>query len=107
LQDYGCRWSCEVVNLYYKPKLGLSDFRVWRYEAVDRYVVAVHLAWAYVERRFVEERGAEIKCPGDLIRRHRGEHIKALLKAAVSMAYDGATPDQVLQRFLPWEPQVV
>jgi DDE superfamily endonuclease len=105
LQDYGCRWSCEVVNLYYKPHLGLSDFRVWSYEAVDRYVVAVHLAWAYVERRFVNERGAEIKCPGDLIGRHREEHAEALLEAAVRMALDGASLDQVLQRFLRREPQ--
>jgi hypothetical protein len=107
LQDYGCRWSCEVVNLYYKPQLGLSDFRVWSYEAVDRYVVAVHLAWAYVERRFVEERGAEIKCPGDLIRRHREEHVEAWLEAAVRMALDGASLDQVLQRFLRRKPQNV
>jgi len=107
LQDYGCRWSCEVVNLYYKPQLGLSDFRVWSYEAVDRYVVAVHLAWAYVERRFVEERGAEIKCPGDLIRRHREEHAEAWLEAAVRMALDGAPLEQVLQRFLRRKPQTM
>lgn len=107
LQDYGCRWSCEVVNFYLKVQLGLSDFRVWRYEAVDKYVVAVHLAWAYVERRFVEERGAEIKCPGDLIRRHREEHAEAWLEAAVVMALEGATRDQVLQRFLRREPQIV
>ncbi len=107
LQDYGCRWSCEVVNFYLKVQLGLSDFRVWRYEAVDKYVVAVHLAWAYVERRFVEERGAEVKCPGDLIRRHRDEHAEAWLEAAVRMAIDGATLDQVLQRFLRREPRTV
>jgi hypothetical protein len=63
-------------------------------------VVAVHLAWAYVERRLVEERGPEIKCPGDLILRHREEHAETALKAAVGMALDGATLDQVLQRFL-------
>jgi hypothetical protein len=67
---------------------------------VDKYVVAVHLAWAYVERRLVEERGSEIKCSGDLIRRHREEHAESLLKAAVGMALEGATLDQVLQRFL-------
>jgi len=106
LQDYSCRWSCEVVNFYLKTRLGLSDFRVWRYEAVDKYVVAVHLAWAYVERRFVEERGAEIKCPGDLIRRHREEHAEAWLEAAVVMAREGATLDQVLQRFLRREAAV-
>lgn len=100
LQGYSGRWSCEVVNFYTQRKLGIEDFRLWRYEAVDRYVVAVHLAWAYIEQRFFKERGSEIKCYGDLIRRHREEHAEAWLEAAVRMTQDGATLDQVLQRFL-------
>jgi hypothetical protein len=104
LQGYSGRWSCEVVNLYARTKLGIEDFRLRRYEAVDRYPVAVHLAWAYVERRFAEERGPQIKCYGDLIRRHREEHAEAQLKAAVGMTLEGAALDQVLQRFLRREP---
>ena len=57
-------------------------------------------AWAYIERRLIKERDAQIKCCGDLIRRHREEHAETLLKAAVGMALGGATLDQVLQRFL-------
>jgi hypothetical protein len=105
LQGYGERWSCEVVNWYLKNSLGLSDFRVRSYEAVDKYLVAVHLALAYVERRFAQERGPEIKCCGDLIRRHREEHTEAWLTAAVVMAQEGASLDQVLQRFLKRKPQ--
>jgi hypothetical protein len=56
LQGYTGCWSCEVVNFYLKTQLGLADFRVRSFEACDKYVVAVHLAWAYVERRFVLER---------------------------------------------------
>jgi len=104
LQGYSGRWSCEVVNFYTRTKLGIEDFRLWRYEAVDRYLVAIHLAWAYVERRFVEERGPQIKCYGDLIRRHREEHAAAWLEAAVRMTQEGASLDQVLQRFLRREP---
>ncbi len=104
LQGYSGRWSCEVVNFYTQTKLGIEDFRLWRYEAVDRYLVAVQLAWAYVERRFVEERGPQIKCYGDLIRRHREEHAAAWLEAAVRMTQEGASLDQVLQRFLRREP---
>ena len=63
-------------------------------------MVAVHLAWAEVERRLVEEGGSEIKCSGDLIRRHREEHAETWLKAAVGMALDGATLDPGWQRFL-------
>lgn len=67
------RRSCGVANFYLKVQLGLANFRLWRYEAVDKYVVAAQLAWAYVERRLVKEHGSEIKCSGDLIRRHRDE----------------------------------
>jgi len=52
LQGYGGRWSCEVVNFYLKTQLGLADFRVQSYQAVDKYLVVVLLTWAYVERRF-------------------------------------------------------
>lgn len=100
LQGYTGRWSCEVVNFYLKVQLGLADFRLWHYEAVDKYVVAVHLAWACIERRFVKERNAQFNCCGDLIRRHREEHAETLFKAAVGMALEGATLNQVLQRFL-------
>ena len=55
-RGYGGRWSCEVVNFYTKTQLGLADFRVWSYEAVERYVIAVHLAWAYVEEQLVRTR---------------------------------------------------
>jgi hypothetical protein len=100
LQGYTGRWSCEVVNFYLKTQLGLADFRCWSYEAADKYLVAVHLAWAYVERRYHEEADAQVKCYGDLIRRHRDEHTLALLKAAVEMTQAGASLDQVLQRFV-------
>ena len=56
LQGYSGRWSCEVGNFYLKTQLGLSDFRVRAYQAVDKYLVVVLLTWAYVERRFEHER---------------------------------------------------
>jgi hypothetical protein len=74
LQGYGGRWSCEVDNFYLKTQLGLADFRVQSYEAVDKYLVAVQATWAYVERRFEQERSAQVKTYGDIIRRHRDEH---------------------------------
>ena len=61
LQGYRRRWSCEVDNFYLKTQVGLADFRVQCYEAVDKYMVVVLLAWADVERRFAQERSAQIK----------------------------------------------
>jgi hypothetical protein len=105
-QGYSGRWSCEVVNFYSQRRLGVEDFRLWYFKAVDRYLVAVHLGWAYVEQRFVKERGPQIKCHGDLIRRHREEHAAAWLIAALKMAQDGAPLEKALRRFLGGEPAV-
>lgn len=100
LQGYQGRWSCEVINFYLKTQLGLADFRVQSYEAVDKYMVVVLLTWAYVERRFQQERSAQIKTYGDIIRRHRDEHAITWLTGAINMALETGDPQVVLQRFL-------
>jgi hypothetical protein len=105
LQGYAWRWSCEVVNFYLKTQLGLADFRVQSYEAVDKYMVVVHLAWAYVEQRFAQERSAQIKTYGDIIRQHRDEHAIVWLTEAIEMAIATGDTDLVLQRFLRLETQ--
>jgi hypothetical protein len=107
LQGYRRRWSCEVDNFYLKTQMGLADFRVQCYEAVDKYMVVVVLAWAYVERRFEQERSAQIMTLGDLIRRHRDEHAIDWLKGAVEMAIETGNVELVLQRFLRLEAQPV
>jgi hypothetical protein len=100
LRGYGGRWTCEVVNFYTKTRLGLADFRVRSLEAVERYVVAAHLAWAYVEERFARERSAQIRCYGDVVRRHRDDHAAAWLRAAVEQGIRTGDVEQVLNRFL-------
>jgi hypothetical protein len=107
LQGYAWRWSCEVVNFYLKTQLGLADFRVRSYEAVDKYMVVIHLAWAYVEQRFALERSAQVKTYGDIIRQHRDEHAIVWLTEAIEMAIATGDTDLVLQRFLRLEAQPV
>jgi hypothetical protein len=104
LQGYSGRWSCEVGNFYLKTQLGLSDFRVRAYEAVDKYLVVVLLTWAYVERRFEQERSARIKTYGDLIRRHRDEHAIEWLTGAIEMMQETGNLQQVLQCYLRLNP---
>ncbi|MDP9315605.1 MAG: transposase [Chloroflexota bacterium] len=101
LQGYGRRWSCEVVNFYLKVQLGLADFRVQPYEAVAKWGVVVQIAWAYVEWRFAQERSAQVRCPADIIRRHRQEHVRSWLRGALQMALEVGAIDPVLERFLP------
>jgi hypothetical protein len=107
LQGYSWRWSCEVVNFYAKTQLGLADFRVRSYKAADRYMVVVHLAWAYVEQRFDRERSSQIQTYGDIIRQHRDEHAIDWLKGAVEMAIETEDVDLVLQHFLRLQSQTV
>jgi hypothetical protein len=104
LQGYSGRWSCEVGNFYLKTQLGLSDFRVRAYEAVDKYMVVVLLTWAYVERRLEQEHSTQIKTYGDLIRRHRDEHTVEWLTGAVKMMQETGDLQQVLQRYLRLDP---
>jgi hypothetical protein len=103
LQGYSGRWSCEVGNFYLKTQLGLCDFRVQSAEAVNKYLVVVLLTWAYVERRFAQERSAQIKTYGDLIRRHRDEHAIQWLTSALTMLQETSDIQQVLQRYLRLE----
>jgi hypothetical protein len=105
LQGYTWRWSCETVNFYLKNQVGLEDFRVQSYEAVDKFIVVVHLAWAYVEHRFAQERSAQLRTCGDIIRQHRDEHAIDWLKGAIEMAIETGDPDLVLQRFLRLQTQ--
>jgi hypothetical protein len=100
LQGYRGRWSCEVDNFYLKTQLGLADFRVRAYEAVDRYLVVVTLTWAYVEQRFACERSPQIKTYGDIIRRHQDEHAVDWLTGALEMLGETGDMQLVLHRFL-------
>jgi hypothetical protein len=104
LQGYGRRWSCEIDNLYLKSQLGLADFRVQRYAAVEKWCAVVQLAWAYIEWRYAQERSAQVRCPADLIRRHRDEHTRDWLTGALQMALEPGAIEPVLQRFLPATP---
>jgi hypothetical protein len=63
-------------------------------------MVVVLLTWAYVERRFEQERSTQIKTYGDLIRRHRDEHALTWLTGALQMMQETNDIQKVLQRFL-------
>jgi len=106
LQGYTWRWSCETVNFFLKVQLGLEDFRVQSYSAVDKYIVVVHVAWAYVEQRFAQECSTRVKTYGDIIRRHRDEHAIDWLAGAIEVAAQTGDIELTLQRFLRLEAQM-
>ena len=100
VQGYTWRWSCETANFYLKNRVGLADFRVQSYAAVDKYMVVVLLAWAYIEQRALRERAAQGKTHGDIIRQHRDEHAIDWLRSALQMVVETQDPDAVRQHFL-------
>jgi len=66
-------------------------------------MVVVLLTWAYVEQRFEQERSAQTKTYGDIIRRHRDEHAVDWLTGALEMMRETGDIQQVVQHFLRLE----
>jgi hypothetical protein len=100
LQLYGHRWGCETDNVYLKTRLGIGDFRVRPYEAVDKYVALVHLGLAYLQERFLHEPSRRLKSLADVIQLHRDEHAQDWLRGACEQAIATGDLEAVLNRFL-------
>ena len=106
LDFYRKRWPIEVENYYIKQFLGLGDFRVRSFEAVQKWYATVYLALLYLQWRFNHraesaKQAAASKTIPDFIRRHRYEHDKLLLIEACSMAIEVGAIEPVLARFAP------
>lgn len=100
LQIYGHRWGCETDTVYLKTRLGVGDFRVRSYEAVDKYVAVVQLGLAYRQHRLLHEHSSQIKTWADIIQLHRDEHARDWLRGACQEAIATGNLDRVLNHFL-------
>ena len=109
LQIYAHRWGCETDNVYLKSRLGLGDFRVRSYEAVDKFVAVVLLALAYLQHRLMLNTPAtpHLHSLADVIRLHREEHLRDWLTGACQEAIATGDIHAVLQRFLRLNPETV
>jgi hypothetical protein len=94
-----------VVNFDLKTQLGLADFRVQSYQAVDKSMVVVRLSWADLERRYEQARSTQIKLYGEIVRRHREEHAVDWLTGALEMLRESGSVQQVVQQFRRLESQ--
>lgn len=101
LRTYQKRWPIEVDNWYLKQALGLADFRVQSYAAVQKWFAIVYLALTYLQWRLQHAddlpRGATL---ADVIRVHRQEHARQLLTAACTLAAQLGQIQPVLKRFI-------
>jgi hypothetical protein len=103
LQWYAKRWNCEVDNTYLKLRLGLGDFRLQPYEAIDKFCAVVHLAWAYLQYRLGQTNDRQVRNPADVIRLHRDEHAQDWLRGACLEAVATGDLEAVLRRYLRQE----
>jgi hypothetical protein len=101
LSRYMKRWPCEVANLYLKTRLGLGDFRVRSFEAIEKFLVLAWLALAFLEWRLATAPQPQAKTLADVIRLQRHEHACQTLRAACEMALQTGDVDAVLARFAP------
>ncbi|NEP84520.1 MAG: transposase [Okeania sp. SIO3B3] len=108
LSTYQARWAIEVVNFYLKQALGLGDFRVQSYEAVEKWYAIVFLPLTYLQWRLQQPEPAErFHNLADGVRTHRLEHARHLLTTACEQAVQLGQVEPVLKRFiqpLPPEP---
>ena len=101
LTFYQKRWPIEVDNYYVKQLLGLGDFRVQSYEAVEKWFAIIFLAYTFLQWRLNHSRPDEqFKVVADVIRHHRQQHARRVLEAACELAAVCTDMSQVLQRFV-------
>jgi hypothetical protein len=102
LSRYQLRWSQEVDYWHVKLQLGLADFRVQSYEAIEKwyavvYLVLVYLHWRRYEQQQKTRRATSVS---EVIMMIREEHQEAVLRAACQEVADGGSVDEVVAKYL-------
>lgn len=111
LVRYGDRWPTEVDNFYLKTRLGLGDYQMQRFEAIEKFHAVVFLALAYLQYRLVQSLVAahqsgepptsdQPRTLADVIRLHRAEHDIQLLETVGQLALQCGSIAPVLSKFL-------
>ena len=99
---YGNRWPLEVDYWYLKQPLGLGDFRVQAYEAIEKWYAVLHLVLTFLQWRLHEawEQGQPLRSLADVIHQHRAEHAREVLTSACQEAIQMGSIEPILQRFI-------
>ena len=102
LNWYGNRWPLEVDYWYLKQLLGLGDFRVQAYEAIEKWYAVLHLLLTFLQWRLYEawDHGQPLRSLADAIHQHRAEHARETLISACQQAIQLGSIEPVLQRFI-------
>jgi len=103
LRYYQQRWPVEVDNFYLKVALGLGDFRVQSFEAIEKWFSVVLLAMNYLQYTLAENyvRTHTHQNLAEIIRQHRLGHLQSLLRRVAEEAHRSGNIEEVVQRFTP------
>ena len=103
LKYYQKRWPVEVDNFYLKEALGLGDFRLQSYAAIQKWFAVVVLAMNYLQLQAATlyEQTLTLYTPADLIRQHRLGHLQTLLRKLMAEAIQTGKSEELIAAFLP------
>ena len=103
LKYYQKRWPIEVDNFYLKEALGLGDFRLQSYAAIQKWFAVVVLAFNYLQLQAAAlyEQTLSLYTPADLIRQHRLGHFQTLLRKVMTEAIQTGKCEDLIAAFLP------
>ena len=102
LRRYQHRWCQEVDYWYVKQELGLADFRLQSYEAIEKWYAVVYLVLVYLYWRSYEEgekRGRTTSL-SEVMTGIRQDHQREVLRAACEEVAAGTPVEAVLERYL-------
>jgi hypothetical protein len=103
LRYYQKRWPVEVDNVYLKEALGLGDFRLQSFEAIERWFAVVTLAMNYLQYDHLQAYlHTQQSFPlAEILRQHRLSHFQGLLRTVIDQVLRTGKIEEVIQQFLP------
>lgn len=104
LKLYQKRWPVEVDNLYLKEVLGLGDFRLQSFEAIQKWFAVVTLAINYLQYTAMLAYHPKQLLPSlvECKRQHQQAHVDSLLRRLVTeIKKNPQRVDTILQAYLP------
>lgn len=103
LRLYQRRWPVEVDNFYLKEALGLADFRLQSFEAIDKWFAVSLVSLNYLQYQQAHSYVETGKLPrlADLIRQHRWAHLENVIRRIAEDALQTGNVEEVLQRHMP------
>jgi hypothetical protein len=102
LNFYQKRWSQEVDYWYVKLELGLGDFRLQSYEAIEKWYAVVYFVLAYLYWKRYEDAETPQHAPGlsEVVQGIRRQHQREVLQSACEEVARGSPLETVLQKYL-------